>query len=124
MINGFEPETAPLNDYEFTTLLPVIVEGLKTKIGKDRATKGGYICDVLKGLGLKINPPRLRKVISHIRSHGLVRRLIATKSGYYIATTDAELGSYVESLNQRIQAIEVIRDCAQAELNLSKNGLV
>lgn len=30
-IKGFDNETQPLNEYEETTLLPLILEGLKTK---------------------------------------------------------------------------------------------
>ena len=37
MIYGFKKETEPLNDYERDILLPAIVKGLQTKIGKHNA---------------------------------------------------------------------------------------
>ena len=34
MIKGFSEETQPLTEYERKVILPIILEGLKTKIGK------------------------------------------------------------------------------------------
>ena len=34
MINGFEQETEPLNDYE-QSLVPIFIQGLKSKLGKE-----------------------------------------------------------------------------------------
>ena len=35
MIKGFDQETQPLNDYEMGVLLPLLVRGLRTKIGRE-----------------------------------------------------------------------------------------
>lgn len=37
MIKGFNSETAPLTEYEENVLLPLVLRGLKTKIGKENA---------------------------------------------------------------------------------------
>ena len=39
MIQGFKTETAPLNEYETNTLLPIMVRCLNTKIGAGMAVK-------------------------------------------------------------------------------------
>lgn len=36
MIKGFDQETQPLNDYEMGVLLPLLVRGLRTKIGREK----------------------------------------------------------------------------------------
>lgn len=41
MIKGFSEETQPLTEYERKVILPIILEGLKTKIGKDRQSQRG-----------------------------------------------------------------------------------
>lgn len=37
MIKGFDQQTQPLSEYEENVLLPVILQGLKTKQGKKNA---------------------------------------------------------------------------------------
>ena len=69
MIKGFSNETSPLNDYELRVLLPVILAGLKDKQGKRNAVTNGYIIGRLKQQGYRIDAPRLRKVINHIRTN-------------------------------------------------------
>ena len=53
-ITNFSEITHELNDYELRTLLPIIVSGLKTKIGKDKAVTNKYICKILKDKGIKL----------------------------------------------------------------------
>ena len=109
MINGFEYETQPLTDYEVNKLLPVFIQGLSTKIGKANSVTNTHIVKALKRLGLKVDGPRARKIINHIRVKGLVHGLIATSDGYYIATTEKELAEYEESLKGREDAIRAVR---------------
>lgn len=108
-IKGFEIETAPLSEYEMTVLLPCLVRGLRTKVGKGTAVKNAHICSRLKALGYEINEARVRKVINYIRINGLVPRLIATSAGYYVATTREEGRDYIESLIGRENAIRQVR---------------
>lgn len=109
MINGFEFETQPLNDYEQHMLLQVFVETLKLKIGKDKAVKNYQIVEGLTKRGYKINETRVRKLINHIRTNSLVPGLMATSEGYYIATSEEELVEYEESLKGREDAIRAVR---------------
>lgn len=109
MINGFEPQTEELNEYEKTKLLPRLIDGFEGRIGKKNAITSNKICQILKGDGFKINPARLRKVIHEIRITGAVENLIATKKGYYISNDKAEMQKYVDSLHQRENSIANIR---------------
>ena len=86
MITGFEEYTHELNDYEEKTLLPVIVKGLKTKIGKENAVTNKEICSALKKLDLKVNDARIRKVISFIRINRIIENLISNSKGYFLIT--------------------------------------
>lgn len=109
MIKNFEEQTAPLTDYEETTLLPVFVRGLSKKIGKDSAVTNKHIVKTMKGAGYKLTDTRVRKIINHIRIKGIVLGLIATSDGYYIATSEEELAEYEESLKGREDAIRAVR---------------
>ena len=64
----------------------------------------------LKGLGYKVSEARIRKLIHYIRVNRLVKNIIATSKGYYIATTEEEIKSFVESLQQRINSIEEVKN--------------
>lgn len=108
MINGFQTETQPLTDYERETLLPVMIVGLKHKIGRGMAVTNKYIMQCLKPK-YKITEARVRKLINHIRINGLVPCLIATSEGYYIAESDSELADYEQSLLSREEAIRAVR---------------
>ena len=109
MIKGFSNETSPLNDYELRVLLPVILEGLKNKQGKRNAVTNTYIIGRLKAQGYRIDAPRFRKIINHIRTKDMLPGLIATSEGYYIATNEKELMDYEDSLRGREEAIKAVR---------------
>ena len=105
MIKGFSEETQPLTEYERKVILPIILEGLKTKIGKANAVTNKYIISRLRD-SYKIDAARLRKIINHIRTNDLLPGLIATSEGYFLATTESELLEYEESLKGREEAIK------------------
>lgn len=108
MIKGFDRETQPLTEYELRVLLPLLIEGLQTKLGRENAVTNKHIVNALKG-AYKLNEARVRKIINHIRTNDLVPGLIATSEGYFIATTEAELLEYEESLKGREDAIREVR---------------
>lgn len=119
MVNGFENETYELNDYEEKKVVPLMVLGLKNKVGKENAVTNGQMISGLKNKGHKIDSARLRKLIHHIRITGLIECLIATSKGYYITNDKKEMDNYIESLIQRSESIMKIADQMQFQ---SKNN--
>ena len=103
MIEGFERETAPLTDDEMR-LLPIIIAGLKTKVGKEMAIHGATICEKVSEKFGKLTEPRLRKIVNHIRTNGMLP-VIATSKGYYISHDRDEIHAQIQSLEQRREAI-------------------
>ena len=116
MLNGFAQQTEPLTDYERDTLLPVICRGLITKVGEAKAITNAAITRAMKGAGYQLNEARVRKIINHIRTTGLIKWLIATSKGYYIATSRQEMEDYIGSLRGREQAIRAVRESMEAQL--------
>lgn len=109
MIKGFNSETAPLTEYEENVLLPLVLRGLKTKIGKENAVTNRTIVQRLNIAGYTVTEPRIRKLINHIRMADLLPGLIATSGGYFLATSEAELLDYEQSLIGREDAIKQVR---------------
>lgn len=107
MIKGFDQQTQPLSEYEENVLLPVILQGLKTKQGKKNAVTNRTIVMRLSVAGYKIDEARCRKLINHIRTTDIL--LIATSNGYFLAENEAELLDYEESLLGRENAIKEVR---------------
>lgn len=101
MLEGFEHLTAELSDYEKQTLLPKIVAGLSTKRGKDKAITNKRIVQAMKDRGFEITEVRVRKLVNHIRTQGIIPGLIATSAGYYISNDAQEIETYLRSLRQR-----------------------
>lgn len=116
MITNFEKETHELNDYERDVLLPLLVKGLRTKMGKENAVTNKQICKALKERGHKINDARVRKIVQYIRLNGLVHLVIATSKGYYLATNTEEVEKYIRSLSERLSAIEDTRNAIIKQL--------
>jgi hypothetical protein len=117
MIEGFEDQTHDLNDYEMTVVLPAMVRGLQTKFGEANAITSTKAIAKMKSAGYKITPARFRKIINHIRIHGLIRDLISTSRGYYITTSKMEKQKYLDSLRQRIQSITAVYDAMEYQMN-------
>lgn len=116
MIQGFTEQTEPLTEYEEQTLLPQLVRGLRTKVGRAMSVTNKAIIDGMKrNLGLSISDARVRKLINHIRNNDLVPCLIATSQGYYIAESEQELKDYEESLLGREEAIRNVRMSIQRQ---------
>ena len=117
MLTGFEIETAPLTKQEEGVLMPLLVKGLITKIGKDNAITNKEIRTRLKERGVVISDARIRKIINFIRVNQLIKNLISTSKGYYIATTKEEVAEYIKSLEQREAAIRQLRKSFKTEDN-------
>ena len=118
MLKGFELETSPLNEYERDVLLPVMVRCLSNKIGKGNAVTNRFMVERLKKSGYDINDIRIRKIISHIRTNGLVPCLIATNTGYYVSQDKVELRDYINSLKGRERAIRAVREAVESQSGL------
>ena len=106
MIESFEDQTHPLTEYELKTLLPLMIQGFTTKIGKAKAVTNVQICRTLDSKGYDVNEPRIRKLVFYIRQRNLVPNLIASSNGYWIATDRKEVDIWVNSLQSRIDALK------------------
>lgn len=109
MIKGFNSETAPLTEYEESVILPIVLRGLRNKVGKANAVTNRTIVQRLNIAGHTTTEPRIRKIINHIRMTDLLPGLIATSGGYLLATSEAELLDYEQSLLGREDAIKQVR---------------
>lgn len=104
MLTGFELETAPLNKYERETLLPRMIEGLSRCVGFENRRTNSKIQARLKFEGYSVSSARIRKMINHIRIHGLVERLAASNAGYWVELDDKRLAEYIQSRKDRVKA--------------------
>ena len=118
MVQGFEKYTEALTTYERDMLVPVLVAGLKRRIGAKYAIRNKEICQALTSRGYeKLTEARVRKCINYIRVNGLVPHLVANSRGYYVATSVEEVEKYTESLRERAEAIWAVRASLLKELN-------
>ena len=116
MIKNFERETCPLTDYEKDELVPLVVQVLQHCKGKKYALSNKNFINRW-GSGYKLNPARFRKVINYIRNKGMIKGLIATSKGYYIAQSRQELEDYIKSLQGRENAVKELRKNITKQMN-------
>lgn len=109
-IYGFEQYTGELTDYEREKLLPAVVSGMETKIGAGNAISSSEAIRKMKVAGYKIDAPRFRKILHVIRVSGLIKGIVGTSKGYYIANNPKEYGSYIKSITERCEHMISLRD--------------
>lgn len=113
MITLFEKETHVLSNEELS-IAKKIVEPLSKKIGKDNAITSGEITKAIESQsGIKVSGARLRKIINYVRTEGMVKNLLATSNGYYVAANEREKIDYIKSLRERASAISHVADCLE-----------
>ena len=110
MITGFEEYTKDLDQYEMKVLLPAMVNGMKTKLGERNAISATDAIKKMKEAGMKISGPRFRKIMHVIRVSGMVKGIVGTSKGYFIANTYDEWTKYLNSINERLTHIKSLRD--------------
>jgi hypothetical protein len=117
MLTGFEIITEDLNPFEEKEVLPLIVAGLRSKKGKSQAVTSSYICKALEGRfgKYKLNPVKLRKIISTIRINGILQGLCSNSKGYYLAETDEELQECIDSLSERLRQQQIVVDALEVQ---------
>lgn len=107
------------HDYTFKELnyyIPLIKSGFKSKIGIENAISTPQIIEGIynyekkqNGQAIKIKPERIRMMVRYIIINDLIPGLISGGKGFYIATKRTELEECIQSLNERINAIEIKR---------------
>ena len=120
MIPGFEEYTHDLTQEELNNIIPLIVRGLETKIGKENAITNAQMRSAfLKKYNIKIHGARMRKMITHIRVTGQVMCLCAGK-GYWIEPDLEAYQEYVNNLHDRGMSIVNLADVLQEQIRLKK----
>ncbi len=127
MLVGFEKITEDLTPFEEREALPIILAGLRTKLGKEKAISGTEICSKVNATGrlgkYKLNPVKLRKMISHIRLYDLISGVLSSSKGYYLALTLSEYDDCLESLKQRIRQQQRVVDALQSQRDHERREL-
>ena len=129
-MTNFEKETEPLNELEKRAAYQIAETMRVFHIGRQNAVTADSI-----GMGMARTYPemritdcagktqpyltgvRIRKIMNFIRRNHLVRFLIASGNGYYIAETSDEVAKYIKSLDERIEAINVMKHALICDLN-------
>jgi len=127
MLVGFEKITEDLTPFEEREALPIILAGLRTKLGKSKAISATEICSKVNATGrlgkYKLTPVKLRKMISHIRLYDLISGVLSSSKGYYLALTLSEYDECLESLRQRLRQQQLVVDSLQAQRDYERREL-
>lgn len=117
MLITFENQTHELTEYEYKVIMPILIDGLKRKVGKSKAVTNGKICSSLKSKGYKVSEPRIRKIIYFIRQNNAVPMLIASSKGYWVTNDVDEINDWLHSLKSRIEAMQETKNYAEEMLD-------
>lgn len=115
MLPGFEEHTTDLTEYELKELVPVFIDGFKSKIGLINAITNREIVYRLSAK-YHITDVVVRKVIRYIREEGLLPGLVASSKGYYITNDPKDIERYIDSLDGRETKIRIVKRAMQEYL--------
>ena len=109
MITNFTHITHELTPDEMA-ILPLVIAGLKTH-SKANPIKEPEIVQAFnsKGFAVNLTGARLRKLVNHIRTNGMLP-LIATSQGYYVSHDKEDIENQINSLRQRARSINACAD--------------
>lgn len=124
MVTGFEQFSYELNQFEREIILPLVLRAWKRRdpnekklikmkdmidgvndlckanqIFRQRTLKNGKV-KVYKAI-YKIDGPRMRKIIHHLRVSGKVKDLIATSEGYFRTNDPKQIANFIKSCRER-----------------------
>jgi len=117
MITNFEEETEPLTPKEIR-MAEQFSRSFQKRIGPDQAITNAEIQTRYRALHqITLSGARIRKIINHIRITGMVPGLVASSKGYYMSNSPDELRRYIQSLDERIQAIVAVRHSMKKHLD-------
>ena len=106
MITNFEKITVELTARELA-LIPSMIKAF-SQYKKSNPIKAPQIVkkynDNAKKGNIRLTQPRLRKIVNHIRSFGLLP-IMATSNGYYVDFDKEEIKLQITSLQERANSI-------------------
>ena len=106
MINGFEEQTAELNDNEME-IVKILVKRFNQKQGKEHTISNPEIIKALEThYNILTTEPRIRKIVQYIRNENLLIGFIANSKGYYIANSKEEIEAWLNTMIQRRNSID------------------
>jgi|TARA_R100000081_G_scaffold18518_1_gene7630 hypothetical protein len=110
-----------LNEFELKCIDPII-KGLSNKIGKENAVSNNYIIDKMNKFGyIGLTPPRVRKIINHIRNNNLLMCVCANSKGYFLPKNMKELNDYMDTMEKRINSQIRTFDKLKEQSDMLKN---
>lgn len=112
MIINFENFTQPLSTKE-QSILTQIASILPAFVGKENAITNKTLRETVSE---PITDTVLRKIINQIRINNILVGVCASQKGYYIAATKKEHQDYIQSLKERVSAIQEVLVHAQKDL--------
>lgn len=108
MITNFEEITYELTPMEQAAVSHIVflLRNSMTPVKNQQISK--YLRE--QNSELKLDGPRIRKIIGYIRVKKLLKNVIATSKGYYVSYDKKDIERYVKSLTERINAITAIKN--------------
>lgn len=116
MLYGFEEETAELDEYENTVLLPKILAGLGTKRGANMAVTNKQMREGMAARGYPLGDARVRKIVNYIRRKRLLPYLCASSKGYWVEPDVERYMKWIGSVVGRINAMQEVVQAAIQDL--------
>lgn len=88
-------------------LVPFVIKMLKDNDAPLKSEE--IIKEIHKKKKVKLDKPRIRRIINHIRTQTAVKNVLASNRGYYISSDKTEVKRYLKNLDDRIRSLQIIK---------------
>lgn len=119
-VTTFEDVTVDLNTFE-RGIVSLFVNLFKSHVGPDHAISNRRIRTEINSN--VITASRVRKIVQYIRNNQFFndwfegRILVANSNGYFVTNDKVIIGNWIESLENRINAMKALQEGAKEHIN-------
>ena len=107
-------ETKRMNDYEMDVLVPLVCDMLMRADGLPLSSMA--IAEEIRRTGHVASTRQVRRVINHIRVHGLIPCVASSPKGFFVASNESEMSECIGTLESLAEAIQEVIEALRAQM--------
>lgn len=107
-------DTKRMNDYERDVLVPLVCDLLMQAGGLPLSSM--RIAEAIRRTGHVASTRQVRRVINHIRVHGLIPCVASSPKGFFVASNESEISECIGTLESLADAIQEVIEALRAQM--------
>lgn len=102
-----------INDYERDVLVPLVCDILRNAPWSMSALS---IAEAIRRQGHPASTRQVRRVINHIRVHGIIPCVASSPKGFFVASNESEISECIGTLESLADAIQEVIEALRGQM--------